>query len=74
MKSIKLFRVVKQSVTFYEDDFNTIEEFDKFVNELKTDEEMMIHIFHENNDTNEVLVILKLRNNKPQFFFRILIV
>ena len=55
MKSIKLFRVVKQSVTFYEDDFNTIEEFDKFVNELKTDEEMMIHIFHENNDTDEVI-------------------
>ena len=55
MKKVTLFRVVKQSVTFYEDDFNTIEEFDKFVNELKNDEELMIHTFYENMEDDEVI-------------------
>ena len=55
MKKVTLFRIVKQSVTFYEDDFNTIEEFDKFVDELKTDEELMIHTFYENMEDDEVI-------------------
>ena len=55
MKSIKLFRVVKQSVTFYEDDFKTIEEFDKFVDELINDGVFAIHTFHENMEDDEVI-------------------
>ena len=37
MKKVTLFRTVKQSITFYEDDFETIEEYDKFVDELIND-------------------------------------
>ena len=34
MKKVTLFRTVKQSITFYEDDFDTIEEYNKFVDEF----------------------------------------
>jgi hypothetical protein len=48
MKEIKLFRVVKQSMFFCEDDFETVEEFDKFVDELKSNEEFLLDTFYDN--------------------------
>jgi len=57
MKSIKLFRVVKQSVTFYEDDFNTIEEYNKFVDELINDGVFALDTFYDNCDgSNEEII------------------
>ena len=53
MKKVTLFRTVKQSVTFYEDDFNTIEEYNKFVDELINDGVFAIHTFHENMEDDE---------------------
>lgn len=57
MKKVTLFRVVKQSVTFYEDDFNTIEEFDKFVDELINDGEFAMDTFYDNfdGDNDEII-------------------
>ena len=57
MKSIKLFRTVKQSVTFYEDDFNTIEEYNKFVDELINDGVFALDTFYDNClDCNEEII------------------
>jgi hypothetical protein len=50
MKEITLFRVVKQSMFFCEDDFETVEEFDKFVDELKSNEEFLLDTFYDNFD------------------------
>ena len=57
MKKVTLFRIVKQSVTFYEDDFNTIEEFDKFVDELKSNKDFLLDTFYDNCDgSNEEII------------------
>jgi hypothetical protein len=48
MKQITLFRVVKQSMYFCEDDFKTVEEYDKFVDELKSNEEFLLDTFYDN--------------------------
>ena len=48
MKEITLFRVVKQSMFFCEDDFETVEEYDKFVDELKSNEEFLLDTFYDN--------------------------
>ena len=48
MKQITLFRVVKQSMFFCEDDFETVEEYDKFVDELKSNEEFLLDTFYDN--------------------------
>jgi len=53
MKEITLFRVVKQSMFFCEDDFETVEEFDKFVDELKSNEDFLLDTFYDNFDGNE---------------------
>jgi hypothetical protein len=50
MKEIRLFRVVKQSMFFCENDFETIEEYDKFVDELKSNEEFLLDTFYDNFD------------------------
>jgi hypothetical protein len=57
MKEIRLFRVVKQSMFFCEDDFETIEEYDKFVDELKSNEEFLLDTFYDNFDgENEEII------------------
>ena len=57
MKKVTLFRIVKQSVTFYEDDFNTIEEYNKFVDELINDGEFALDTFYDNcDDCNEEII------------------
>jgi hypothetical protein len=48
MKEITLFRVVKQSMFFCEDDFESVEEFDKFVDELKSNEDFLLDTFYDN--------------------------
>ena len=58
MKEITLFRVVKQSMFFCEDDFETVEEFDKFVDELKSNEDFLLDTFYDNFDgENEEIII-----------------
>ena len=57
MKKVTLFRVVKQSVTFYEDDFNTIEEYNKFVDELINNGEFALDTFYDNcGGSNEEII------------------
>ena len=58
MKKVTLFRTVKQSITFYEDDFETIEEYDKFVDELINDGVFALDTFYDNLDhgSNEEIV------------------
>ena len=57
MKEIRLFRVVKQSMFFCEDDFETIEEYDKFVDELKSNEEFLLDTFYDNFDGDNEEII-----------------
>ena len=57
MKEIRLFRVVKQSVFFCEDDFESVEEFDKFVDELKSNEEFLLDTFYDNFDGDNEEII-----------------
>jgi len=49
-KTITLSRIVKQTVTFDEWDFETIEEFNEFVLKLNSDEEYMLDHFYDNLD------------------------
>ena len=53
MKQIKLFRIVKQSMYFCEEDFETVEEYDKFVDELKSNEDFLLDTFYDNFDDND---------------------
>ena len=53
MKQIKLFRIVKQSMYFCEEDFETVEEYDKFVDELKSNEDFLLDTFYDNFDGND---------------------
>ena len=57
MKEITLFRVVKQSMFFCEDDFESVEEFDKFVDELKSNEEFLLDTFYDNFDGDNEEII-----------------
>ena len=57
MKEIRLFRVVKQSVFFCEDDFESVEEYDKFVDELKSNEEFLLDTFYDNFDGDNEEII-----------------
>jgi hypothetical protein len=50
MKSITLFRTVKQEITFYEDDFETIEQFDQFVLDIESDKDLRCDTFYDNLD------------------------
>jgi hypothetical protein len=57
MKQIKLFRIVKQSMYFCEEDFETVEEYDKFVDELKSNEDFLLDTFYDNFDgENEEII------------------
>ena len=57
MKEIKLFRIVKQSMYFCEEDFETVEEYDKFVDELKSNEDFLLDTFYDNFDgENEEII------------------
>jgi hypothetical protein len=49
-KSITLSRIVREEITFYEDDFKTIEEFDQFVLELKSNQDFRYDTFYDNLD------------------------
>jgi hypothetical protein len=57
MKSVNLFRVVKQSMTFCEDDFESVEEFDKFVDELKSNNDFLLDTFYDNLDDDCDIII-----------------
>jgi hypothetical protein len=57
MKEIRLFRVVKQSMFFCEDDFESVEEYDKFVDELKSNEEFLLDTFYDNFDGDNEEII-----------------
>ncbi len=49
-KSITLSRTVREEITFYEDDFETIEEFDQFVLDLKLSPNLRYDTFYDNLD------------------------
>ena len=49
-KTITLSRIVKQTVTFDEWDFETTEEFNEFALKLNSDEEYMLDHFYDNLD------------------------
>ena len=57
MKEIRLFRVVKQSMFFCEDDFETIEEYDKFVAKLKSNKDFLLDTFYDNFDGDNEEII-----------------
>jgi hypothetical protein len=57
MKEIRLFRVVKQSVFFCEDDFESVEEYDKFVDELINDGVFALDTFYDNFDGDNEEII-----------------
>ena len=48
MKVITLTQTVTYEVNFFEDDFNSKNEFDLFLERLKTDEDFMIECFIKN--------------------------
>ena len=48
--SITMSRIVKQTVTFDEMDFETVEEWNEFVLNLKSDEGFMLDHFYDNLD------------------------
>lgn len=50
MTKITLKQTVTYKVNFYVDDFESVEEFNKFVDKIKTDDEFMIDHFLENVD------------------------
>jgi len=48
---------LKQIMFFCEDDFETVEEFDKFVDELKSNEDFLLDTFYDNFDgENEEII------------------
>jgi hypothetical protein len=50
MKEIRLSQTVTNYVFFCEDDFESEEEFNEFVNKIKTDGEYLDEVFYENVD------------------------
>ena len=57
MKKVTLFRVVKQSMFFCEDDFESVKEYDKFVDELKSNKDFLLDTFYDNCDgSNEEII------------------
>ena len=57
MKKVTLFRVVKQSMFFCEDDFESVKEYDKFVDELINDGVFALDTFYDNClDCNEEII------------------
>jgi hypothetical protein len=64
MKQIKLFRIVKQSMYFCEDDFETVEEYDKFVDELKSNEDFLLDTFYDNFDGENEKIISDVKTKE----------
>ena len=64
MKEIKLFRIVKQSMYFCEDDFETVEEYDKFVDELKSNEDFLLDTFYDNFDGENEKIISDVKTKE----------
>lgn len=50
MKEIRLSQTITNYVFFCEDDFESEEEFNEFVNKIKTDGEYLDEVFYENVD------------------------
>ena len=50
LKSITLSRTAREEITFYEDDFETVEEFDQFVLDLKLSPNLRYDTFYDNLD------------------------
>jgi hypothetical protein len=57
VEEVTLSFVIKQSVTFCVDDFDTREEFEEFILKLKSDEEFMLDHFYDNLDNERYEVI-----------------
>jgi hypothetical protein len=55
--SITMSRIVKQTVTFDEMDFETVEEWNEFVLNLESDEDFMLDHFYDNVDMDGVEII-----------------
>jgi len=64
MKEIKLFRIVEQSMYFCEDDFETVEEYDKFVDELKSNEDFLLDTFYDNFDGENEKIISDVKTKE----------
>jgi hypothetical protein len=64
MKEIKLFRIVKQSMYFCEEDFETVEEYDKFVDELKSNEDFLLDTFYDNFDGENEKIISDIKTKE----------
>jgi len=64
MKQIKLFRIVKQSMYFCEEDFETVEEYDKFVDELKSNEDFLLDTFYDNFDGENEKIISDIKTKE----------
>jgi hypothetical protein len=64
MKQIKLFRIVKQSMYFCEEDFETVEEYDKFVDELKSNEDFLLDTFYDNFDGENEKIISDVKTKE----------
>jgi hypothetical protein len=64
MKEIKLFRIVKQSMYFCEEDFETVEEYDKFVDELKSNEDFLLDTFYDNFDGENEKIISDVKTKE----------
>ena len=50
LKSITLSRTAREEITFYEDDFETVEEFDQFVLDSKLSPNLRYDTFYDNLD------------------------
>ena len=64
MKEITLFRIVKQSMYFCEEDFETVEEYDKFVDELKSNEDFLLDTFYDNFDGENEKIISDVKTKE----------
>ena len=64
MKQITLFRIVKQSMYFCEEDFETVEEYDKFVDELKSNEDFLLDTFYDNFDGENEKIISDVKTKE----------
>jgi len=56
MKRIRLSQTVTNYVFFYEDDFESEEEFNEFVNKIKTNEEFLDEVLYENIDRGRYIL------------------
>jgi len=56
-------RIVKQTVTYYEGDFDSSEEFDKYFNKMKSDDKLLVDSFFNNFDEDNEEIIENIELN-----------